>query len=55
MFIGKRFYSSLVLYELTGLKVGELPKDKFAGENFYDWFRGFTDTEGSFNIFPLWI
>lgn len=47
---GKRVYSSSVLSEINGLKVGELPKDKISLANFYDWFRGFTDAEGSFNI-----
>lgn len=31
----------------------ELFKDEFTLENFYDWFRGFTDAEGCFSITHL--
>jgi len=45
--IGKRFYSSP---ELNGIKVDELLRIGFSKENFYPWFSGFTDAEGSFFI-----
>ncbi|GAA5137787.1 hypothetical protein GCM10023339_78200 [Alloalcanivorax gelatiniphagus] len=48
-YAGKRFYLTSHLPDLNKTRV-ELSKDEFTLENFYDWFRGFTDAEGCFII-----
>jgi len=57
-YLSKRFYLTSVLPKVgyvahPALDYAPKGKDKFILENFYDWFRGFTDAEGCFIITHL--